>query len=104
LKRLITVAPAASTATSAATAVSAAATTAASGAASATATAATFTLGTRFIDDDLAAFEISAVQGRDGLFRFAVIIDFDKSETTKLTGEAIADESDSTRGNTVFRE
>jgi hypothetical protein len=80
-------APAASTATparssSAATAKAATATTPARS--SSSPTAATLTRRPRFVDDNIAAHEIVAVQSLDGTLGFLVAIDFDKSESAGL--------------------
>jgi hypothetical protein len=47
-------------------------------------TAATLTRRPRFVDDNIAAHEIVAVQSLDGTFGFLVTIDFDKSEPAWL--------------------
>jgi uncharacterized C2H2 Zn-finger protein len=105
LKRLpVAPASAASTAATPAVAAAPATTTAASRAAPATATAATFTLRASLVHHNFAALEILAVQRSDGFFRFAVLIDLNKSETSKLAGEAISNKRDSSRRDPVLRE
>jgi hypothetical protein len=104
LKRLpVASASAASTAATAAVAA-APATTAASRSAPATATAATFSLRPSFVHYDFAALEIFAIQRGDSLFSFAVLIDLNESEASKLAGEAISNECDSPRRDPVLRE
>jgi hypothetical protein len=102
LKRL-PVAPA-SAASTAATAAVAAAPATTSRSAPATATTATFTLRASFVDHNFAALEILAVQSSDSLFGFAVLIDLNESETSKLAGEAISNKRDSPRRDPVLRE
>jgi hypothetical protein len=105
LKRLpVAPASAAPTATTAAVAAASAATTPASRSAPATATAATFALRASLVHHDFAALEILAVQSSDSLFGFAVLIDFNESETSKLAGEAISNQRDSSRRDPVLRE
>ena len=50
---------------------------------SSTATA-TLTRGPGFVDDNIAAHEIMAIQSLDGALGFLVAIDFDKSEPARL--------------------
>jgi hypothetical protein len=104
LKRLpVAPASAASTAATAAVAAAPAATTA-TRSAPATTTAATFTLRASLVHHNFAALEILAVQSGDGFFRFAVLIDLNESETSKLAGEAISNKRDSSRRDPVLRE
>jgi hypothetical protein len=98
----------------AATAAASAATTTAMAAAPATTTAAvwtttasaasTFTLRTRFIDHQRPAAKFLAVQCRDGLFGFRVILDFRKAKTAGLSGKAIAKQSERIGLHASFRE
>ena len=63
--------------------------------ATATTTAAgTFRLRPRFVDDEVPAPEALTVQGRDRTIRLFIIGDFDESETTRLTREPIANQTD----------
>jgi hypothetical protein len=104
VKRLpVASASAAPTATAAAVAAAPAATTA-TRSPPATATAATLALRASFVDHNFAALEILAVQSGDSLFGFAVLIDLNESETSKLAGEAISNKRDSSRRDPVFRE
>jgi len=86
--------------TAAAEASAAAATTTASSAA----TAATFTHGSRFVDHDVASFELLAVKRLDRFVCLFVILNFDKTEATGLTRETIANESNVRRSHTGLRE
>ena len=92
-----TTSPAATTATVSA----AAATTAAPSAASTTATLAH---RTGFVHDDVASFELLAVQRLDRLVCLFIVLNFDKSEATRLTRETIANESNVRRSHTCLRE
>lgn len=81
--------PATSTAAAATTAAASPSTTAKAAPATAaarasSATAATLTRRTSFVDDNVAAHEIVAVQSLDGALGFLVAIDFDKSEPAWL--------------------
>jgi hypothetical protein len=89
------------TARPAAAAVAASATTSAR---PATATTATLTRRTSFIDDNVAAHEIVAVQSLDGALGFLVAIDLDKSEPAGLTRETVAHQGDIRRGDSRLRE
>jgi len=96
-------------ATTAASATATARPSTASAAIAATATAAAprspatptapFTRRTSFIDDDVAAHEIVAVQSLDGALGFLVAIDLDKSEPAGLTRETVAHQGDIRRGD-----
>jgi hypothetical protein len=95
-------APAASAATparssSAATAKAASATTPARSSSSPTAT--TLTRRPRFVDDNIAAHEIVAVQSLDGTFGFLVTIDFDESESSWLPRKTVAHQGDIRRSD-----
>jgi hypothetical protein len=78
---------------SSATARSSPATTATARSSSAT-TAATLTRRTSFVDDNVAAHEIVAVQSLDGALGFLVAIDFDKSEPAWLPRKTVAHQGD----------
>lgn len=68
------------------------------------ATAATLTRRTSFIDYNVAAHEIVAVQSLDGALGFLVAIDLDKSEPAGLTRETVAHQGDIRRGDSRLRE
>jgi len=91
------IAPAATAATAtptAATATTASAEAAASTAAtSAAPTTAAFALWTGFVDDDLPAHQILAIQRLDGPVGLFIIVDLNEPEPARLTGEAVADQS-----------
>jgi hypothetical protein len=77
--------PATTAATSATTAAKAPATTAtASRSCSTATTTSAFTRRTSFVDDDIAAHKIVAVQPLDGALGFLIAIDLDKSEPAWL--------------------
>jgi hypothetical protein len=57
----------------------------------ATAFAAALAFGTRFVDIQRAAVEVSAVQRGDGVFGFVPVGHFDESESARLSGHAISD-------------
>jgi hypothetical protein len=67
------------------------------------ATAATLTRGARFVDDDVAAHEIVAVQSLYGAVGFFVAIDLDKSEPARLPRETVAHQRDICRGDSRLR-
>jgi hypothetical protein len=69
----------------------------------ATTAASTFTLRTSFIHDQRPAEEFLAVQCRDGLFGFRVILDFRKAKPARLPGETIAKQSERIGLNARFR-
>jgi hypothetical protein len=68
-----------------------------------TAAATTFALRTSFIHDQRPAEEFLAVQCRDGLFSFRVILDFRKAKPARLAGETIAEQSERIGLNARFR-
>ena len=63
------------------------------------ATTAAFTRGTRFVDDNVAAHEIVAVQTLHGAVGFFVAIDLDKSEPARLPRKTVAHQRDVCRGD-----
>ncbi len=81
------------------TAVSTAPSAASTAAGTSTASAATFTRRTRFVDDNVAAHEIVAVQSLHGAVGFFVVIDLDKSEPARLPRETVAHQRDICRGD-----
>jgi len=88
-----TAAAAASAAATTTTAIAAASATAATATAStASATTAAFALRARFIDYDLAAFEILSVERGYGFFGLTVVADFNETESARLSRKAIADQ------------
>ena len=93
---LIVATPAAATATAtaAATATTASAEAAASTAAtSAAPTTAAFALWTGFVDNDLPAHQVLAIERLDGPVGLFIIVDLNEPEPARLTGEAVADQS-----------
>jgi len=104
LLAVATVAAAVASVTATTAATSAATTTAAATVWTPAATAAsTFALWTSFIHDQSPAKEFLAVQCRDGLFGFRVILDFRKAKPARLPGETIAKQSERIGLNTRFR-
>ena len=89
---------AASATTAAGSATSASTAEAATSAPSAAATS-TLTRWTRFVDDDIAAHEIMAVQSLNGALGFLVAIDLDKSEPAWLPRKTVAHQRDIRRGD-----
>jgi hypothetical protein len=96
-------APAASATTAASTPSAPASAEAATTAPSASATTA-FTRGPGFVDDNIAAHEIVAVQSLDGALGFLVAIDLDKSEPAWLPRETVAHQGNIRRGDSRLRE
>jgi hypothetical protein len=96
--------PAAAAATASATTIAAA--TAASTtawASTATSTATTFAWRTRLVYDHAAAHEVVTVESLNRAAGIVVAIDFDESESARLTREAVPHESDIRRRNTHLR-
>ncbi len=91
----------ASAATATTTAPSSSATTTAEAATAAPAspTAPAFSRRPGFVDNNVAAHEIVAVQSLDGTLGFLVAIDLDKSKPTWLPRETVADQGDIRRGD-----
>jgi hypothetical protein len=86
--------PAAST-TAASTAIGTTTTTASATVATAPTTATgTFGLWTGFVDDEVAAAEILAVETIDSAIGFFIVGNFDEGEAAGLTREAIANQAD----------
>jgi hypothetical protein len=96
-------APAASATTAASTPSAPASAEAATTAPAASATTA-FTRGPGFVDDNIAAHEIVAVQSLDGALGFLVAIDLDKSEPAWLPRETVAHQGNIRRGDSRLRE
>src|SRR5882672_743824 len=67
-------------------------------AAPASPTAPAFSRRPGFVDNNVAAHEIVAVQSLDGTLGFLVAIDLDKSKPTWLPRETVADQGDIRRG------
>ena len=70
----------------------------------ASATAAAFTRGTGFVDDNVAAHEIMAVQTLNGAVGFFVTLDLDKPEPAWLPRKTITHQGDSRRGDSRLSE
>ena len=97
-------APTSATSTTAASASSAPASAEAAAPAPAATSATAFTRGPGFVDDNVAAHEIVAVQTLDGALGFLVAIDLDKSEPAWLPRETVAHQCDIRRGDSRLRE
>ena len=96
---------AASSAATATTATAAAESPAAAASSSSPATAATtLTHRPSFVHDDVASFELLAVQRLNRTVCFFVILDFDKTEASRLSRETIANESNIRRSYTCLSE
>src|SRR4029077_18208031 len=93
----------AATATTAASTSSAPASAEATTPAPATTSATAFTRGPGFVDDNVAAHEIVAVQSLDGALGFLVAVDLDKSESARLPRETVAHQGDIRRGDSRLR-
>jgi hypothetical protein len=52
--------------------------------------AATFSLRTRFVDDQRAAEELLSIEGRDDLFGFRVIANLGEAEAARLAGKTVS--------------
>jgi hypothetical protein len=63
----------------------------------------TFTLRTRFIDDQRPAQKILAVERFDGFVCFGVVANFSETETARLSREAIAQQRERIRLHTNLR-
>src|SRR5687768_10885904 len=74
-----------------ASATTTAATAFAAAVAEATAATGTTLLWTRFIDGQVAAFEVGAIERLDSFLRFVGIRHFDETETPRTSGELIGD-------------
>jgi hypothetical protein len=85
----------------AATAVSPTTTPAAAGPAAAS--TATFAGGPGFVDHNVAAHEVMAVQTLDGAIGFFIAVDFDKPETARLAGKTVAHQGDGRCGDSGLR-
>jgi hypothetical protein len=59
-----------------------------------TATTATFALRAGLIHDQRPAEEFLTVESRDGFFGFRVVLNLREAKSTRLTGEAIAKQSE----------
>jgi hypothetical protein len=91
--------PASATATAATSAPSAAPATTAKSAAAAPATTTAFSRRPRFVNHDVTAHEILAVQSLDGALGFLVAIDLNKPEPAGLPRETVAHQGDIRRGH-----
>jgi small neutral amino acid transporter SnatA (MarC family) len=67
------------------------------------ATAATFARRPRFIDHDIAAHKILAVQSLNGALSFLIAIDLDESEAARLAREAVAHQGHVRRSDARLR-
>jgi beta-lactamase class A len=97
-------ATASATATTAASTPSAPASAEAATTAPAASATTAFTRGPGFVDDNIAAHEIVAVQSLDGALGFLVAIDLDKSEPAWLPRETVAHQGNIRRGDSRLRE
>jgi hypothetical protein len=61
-------------------------------------------LRTRFIHNQRSAEKFLTIQCRDGLFGFGVILDFRETKTARLSGKAIAKQSERIGLHASFRE
>jgi hypothetical protein len=68
-----------------------------------TSAASTFALRTRFVDNQRSAEKFPAVQCRNGLFGFRVILDFRKTKPARLPRESIAEQSERIGLHASFR-
>jgi hypothetical protein len=62
-----------------------------------------FTLRTRFVYDECAAEKILTVEGRDGFFRFRVILDFRETKSPRLPSKTVAKQRKRIRLHRDFR-
>jgi hypothetical protein len=60
--------------------------------------------GSRFIDNNIPAHEIVAVQSLNGAVRFLIVIDFNESEAAWLSRKAVADQRNIRRRHPGFAE
>jgi hypothetical protein len=97
--------PTAATATASATTIPAATPAASATAWASTATSATaaFAWRTRLVYDHAAAHEVVAIESLNRAAGIVVAIDFDESESARLTREAVAHQSDIRRRDTHLR-
>jgi hypothetical protein len=97
--------PAATATTASATTITAATSTASATAwaSTATSTATTFTRRTRLVYDHAATHEVVTVESLNRAAGIVVAIDFDESESARLTREAVPHQSDIRRRNTYLR-
>ncbi len=93
---------AASSAATATTATAAAESPAAAAASTATTAAATLAHRPSFVHDDVASLELLAVQRLNRTVCLFVILDFDKTEASRLSRETIANESNIRRSHTCL--
>jgi hypothetical protein len=94
--------PTAGSAAAATTAITATPAAASAGSATA-ASAATFTRGSSFVDDNIAAHEIVSVQTLNGALGFLVAVNLDKPESARLPRKTVAHQSDIRRGDSRLR-